>query len=267
MPASNPARIKTATVIILIVTAVLYLRNFSIWPLAGLLFLVCLLASWEFYSLFWPKLTDLKRKLTGLLLAGSVIVAAAFSQDNLFLVPLILAVWGEFIIFLFSKDSNKFQFCGIMAAGIIYIPLSLQFALELSIIECVYVILLVAASDIGAYYAGTFLKGPKIWTRISPKKTWSGSFGGLLLCLIASLVYGWVFSETEPWLFALAALILNLAVQIGDFFESALKRWAGVKDSGKLLPGHGGVLDRIDSLLLALPVYVGFNALIRLFPS
>ena len=111
---------------------------------------------------------------------------------------------------------------------------------------------LVWATDIGAYFAGRTFGGPKIAPRISPNKTWSGLIGGMVgaLMLGGFLVH---FAGLSMRL-AMASPALAILAQAGDFFESWMKRRAGVKDSGTLIPGHGGVLDRLDGVVTALPV-------------
>ena len=111
------------------------------------------------------------------------------------------------------------------------------------------------AADIGAFAVGSTLKGPKLWPRFSPNKTWSGFVGGLLAsmltgCLMASLPY----FALNIWAAALVGLAVGLATMAGDLWESALKRRFGVKDSGDLIPGHGGLLDRVDGLMFAVVV-------------
>lgn len=107
------------------------------------------------------------------------------------------------------------------------------------------------STDIGAYFAGRHFGGPKIATAISPNKTWSGAIGGLLAAVVAAII---VFALAGLRSFALAALlaaILSVVSQAGDFFESWVKRRAGVKDSSHIIPGHGGVMDRVDGLVFA----------------
>ena len=111
---------------------------------------------------------------------------------------------------------------------------------------------LVWATDIGAYFAGRSIGGPKLAPRISPSKTWSGLGGGVLAALMVGFLL-YRFADL-PIQLAAASGLLAVAAQLGDLLESWMKRRAGVKDSGTLLPGHGGVMDRIDSLLLAAPV-------------
>lgn len=111
----------------------------------------------------------------------------------------------------------------------------------------------VIATDVGAYFAGRTFGGPKIAPRISPSKTWSGLGGGMLgatlaLWLVAEPVAHWNLGKSLPWLLAMGP-VLAITAQVGDFFESWMKRRAGVKDSSHLIPGHGGLFDRVDGLL------------------
>jgi phosphatidate cytidylyltransferase len=127
--------------------------------------------------------------------------------------------------------------------------------------------IVVWSTDSGAYAIGRYLKGPKLWRRISPNKTWSGFIGGVYTALIIS------GTATEIPLFSFLKNIdlshywliafLSCAGHIGDLLESAYKRYYGVKDSGSIIPGHGGILDRLDSLLLVsifsyFLVYLGY---------
>jgi phosphatidate cytidylyltransferase len=111
------------------------------------------------------------------------------------------------------------------------------------------------AADIGAFAVGSALKGPKLWPRFSPNKTWSGFVGGL----IAAMATGTLMAALSAFQLnllaaALIGLVVGLATMAGDLWESALKRRFGVKDSGDLIPGHGGLLDRVDGLMFAVVV-------------
>ena len=109
---------------------------------------------------------------------------------------------------------------------------------------------IVAASDIGGYFAGKLIGGPKILPKISPKKTWSGTLGGWVLAAIVGGVGGPMVGLTFPTFGIVAgAILLAVAAQIGDLMESLMKRRAGVKDSSTLIPGHGGLLDRFDGVI------------------
>lgn len=107
-------------------------------------------------------------------------------------------------------------------------------------------------TDIGAYFAGRNFGGPLLLPQVSPRKTWSGSIGGV----VAAIIYGVILAQWFglPWLLGLASAPLSVLAQAGDMGESYLKRRAGLKDSGNLIPGHGGALDRVDGLVPVAPV-------------
>ncbi len=155
--------------------------------------------------------------------------------------------------------------------GLIYVALPLAFAPMLTGLEngtslLLFLLVVVWAGDIAALYVGRSLGRHRMAPRLSPKKTWEGAAGsvvgsvaaGLGIVLAGSRLYRHgieLLFYAQPWWYWVGmAILLNVAAQIGDLLESAIKRGAGIKDSGTLLPGHGGVLDRIDALLLALPV-------------
>jgi phosphatidate cytidylyltransferase len=110
-----------------------------------------------------------------------------------------------------------------------------------------WTLVIVWATDIGAYFAGRAVGGPKLAPRISPNKTWAGLIGGMIAALIVGALIAW--RAGLPHLLYIAGGGLAIAAQAGDLFESWLKRRSGVKDSGRILPGHGGVLDRLDGVV------------------
>jgi phosphatidate cytidylyltransferase len=120
-----------------------------------------------------------------------------------------------------------------------------------------FCIALIVFVDIGAFFAGRALGGPKLMPRVSPAKTWAGFCGGLFaslgLALVVALAAG--MDGARLWLWLLVCLLTAVAAVVGDLLESMLKRFSGIKDSGSLLPGHGGLFDRLDSLTAGLPVF------------
>jgi phosphatidate cytidylyltransferase len=113
-------------------------------------------------------------------------------------------------------------------------------------------------ADIGAFAVGSIFKGPKLWPRFSPNKTWSGFFGGLATAMAAGTAMASLpYFQLSLWAAALIGLAVGLATMAGDLWESALKRRFGVKDSGDIIPGHGGLLDRVDGLMFAVVVMAG----------
>lgn len=120
----------------------------------------------------------------------------------------------------------------------------------------VFVFVVVWLTDTGAYFVGRMIGGPKLWRAVSPNKTWSGAAGGLVVGCAAGVVAAWAYGVAPDRLahVMLIGIIVSIAGQIGDLAESAWKRHFNVKDSGSIIPGHGGVMDRLDSLILAAPV-------------
>lgn len=120
------------------------------------------------------------------------------------------------------------------------------------LVALAFVFVVVWATDSVAYFAGRSIGGPKLWPKISPKKTWSGAIGGLIGAILAGEAVIALGGLTTFGSAGLVAAILSIVSQAGDLFESALKRHFGVKDSGSIIPGHGGIMDRVDGLVVAL---------------
>jgi phosphatidate cytidylyltransferase len=137
-----------------------------------------------------------------------------------------------------------------MATGFLYIgiPTFALIVVEWARYDIVYWLMLVTwTTDICAYFAGRRIGGPKLAPRVSPNKTWAGLIGGMVGALIVGGLVAWAFDLPLPFLFAGAPMAV--LAQLGDLYESWVKRRCGVKDSSNLIPGHGGVLDRLDGLL------------------
>ncbi|MEM6780797.1 MAG: phosphatidate cytidylyltransferase [Pseudomonadota bacterium] len=196
------------------------------------------------------------------------------------LVPVVLlsVYWGGFLfqallallvilsvyewISLSSKTSSKAAMYGV---GVLYIFLSFISAFVMRDVYgfAMSVIFLSAlwASDIGAYFSGKMIGGAKMAPDISPNKTWAGFIGAIVLSIIIVLILGlFVFDpkvvQLSAFLLVVSGVVIAVSGQAGDLLVSMLKRKAQAKDSGTLIPGHGGVLDRIDSLLLATPIFL-----------
>ena len=154
-----------------------------------------------------------------------------------------------------------------LAAGMVYVALPLLAFLFLRGEETggrnliFWLLAVVWSTDIGAYFVGRTIGGPKLLPRISPKKTWAGLIGGMLAAAIVGVAVGlWLGGGQAPRLALLAALLAFIS-QGGDFLESALKRRFNRKDSSRLIPGHGGILDRVDGLVAAV---LGLALLVRI---
>ena len=132
------------------------------------------------------------------------------------------------------------------------------YKLSTELIGVIYIIIICSSSDIGGYVFGKIFKGPKL-TKISPKKTYAGMIGGYFLSLIIiSAIINFIDFEITPILFLLTILISTVS-QLGDILVSYFKRLSKIKNTGKLIPGHGGLLDRIDGMIFAFPIYYIIN--------
>jgi phosphatidate cytidylyltransferase len=250
-------RIITSLLLILTLILALYL---------GGTFLIALVAAfsgaalWEFYSMFWDGKKLLTTRIIAVVCGMALVFASAMAGMGWTVILLLASFWICNFHFLFSYSSapetSSYRNSLILFAGLVYIPLTLQFFTTMTSWEILFVLMASSASDTAAFYAGSYFGKKKIWPAISPKKSWAGSFGGLVACIIACSVYGKFLGNSSLISWIIFGAALNIAAQMGDFFESALKRKLGIKDSGVILPGHGGVLDRIDSLVLVLPIYI-----------
>ena len=148
-------------------------------------------------------------------------------------------------------------FCAWMVAGLLYAgvlllaPAILRRDPLLGFGAIMFLFAVVWATDIAAYFAGRAIGGPKLWSTISPNKTWSGAIAGALGGVAAALVVVHLAGLVVAPMLVLVAFVLSVASQAGDLLESGLKRRFGAKDSGDLIPGHGGLMDRLDGFLTA----------------
>jgi phosphatidate cytidylyltransferase len=121
------------------------------------------------------------------------------------------------------------------------------------VLVSLWLLLVVWATDIGAYAAGRSIGGPRLWPSVSPRKTWAGLVGGVVAASVVSYAMAWLIDHPDRIWWALLASGLAVVAQAGDLAESAVKRRFGAKDSGRLIPGHGGLLDRVDGLIASVP--------------
>jgi phosphatidate cytidylyltransferase len=176
-----------------------------------------------------------------------------------------------FLLKLYKKNDNK-PFNGIAYnfLGIVYVTVPFALLNFTVFFQDTYhydillgLLLLLWATDTGAYFAGTYFGKRKLFFRISPKKSWEGFIGGSILALAVSIVLA-SFVQTLPWWqWTVIAFIIIVAGTYGDLVESLLKRSLAIKDSGGAIPGHGGFLDRFDGLILSTPFIVAFLEIVR----
>jgi phosphatidate cytidylyltransferase len=203
--------------------------------------LICGLMVWELVTMLRPEGTGVPLQLGAL--AGAVTLAAIYLPVGVAL-PMLLAVAMVGISQLRRHRLTYMLFTVlVMLAGYGM----MQVRDEMGFVWMLWLVLVVVVTDIFGYFAGRMIGGPKIWPRVSPKKTWSGTAAGW----VGAAIIGWLFAANTG---AGAQLIgisvaVSMASQMGDIAESALKRRQGIKDSSQLIPGHGGLLDRFDGML------------------
>ena len=227
---------------------------------AGFVTLATAVGLHEYYAMSLPQGRKLEVRLA--LVGGSALVPLAWAFGPLGLqIGLTLAVFGLAIVLLFRFHDLKLVVhdLALLLLGLLYVPLLLGHLALLHQLpwgrEWVFLVLLIVmAGDTGAYFTGVSIGCRKLYPAISPNKSIEGALGGLIGSLLGALLARlWFF----PALGYVDCLVLGLGLgvlgQLGDLFESMLKRSFGVKDSGSLIPGHGGILDRLDSLVFAFP--------------
>jgi phosphatidate cytidylyltransferase len=193
--------------------------------------------------------------VVGLAIAGCCL---AFGRTAASLVPLALGFAG---VALFSPERRGWTAAGFGYAAAAQMASVLVRLDQLwGFVALILILLVVWVTDIGGYFAGRGIGGPKLWPRVSPKKTWAGAVGGFVASLVVAAGFAlFGVSRTGPLLLLGAAI--SIASQLGDLFESAVKRRFGVKDSSQIIPGHGGLLDRLDGFVAAVVLAAIFGFL------
>lgn len=204
----------------------------------------------------------LSLQLIAYLLATAIIAAAHTCSISmvLFLLSFNVMAMSLLAVLKFGSASSILDSVAAEIQGIFYIPLFLSFLVLLRNSDngahwVLWLWIIIGISDTGAYYVGSYFGKHPLAKHVSPKKTVEGALGGLGAAALAALIYASIFIDGVSFPMALLFAIVTAASgQLGDLFESALKRAGGIKDSGTILPGHGGILDRIDGLIFAAPV-------------
>lgn len=219
----------------------------GLWELQRMLFQEPLPRPWQALFLATGLLLPLGASLGGFTGLHLALIAAIF--------------FGLLALLLFSPaDPSGLSRLARFALSWLYIPYLLSYVLLIGRLTegtrwIFFILSVIAADDIAAFYCGRKFGRHKLYPAVSPKKTIEGSLGGLLASLAIGMLYSTVFlSDVSAWQILIVSGVLGVAGQVGDLVESMIKRSSGRKDSSTLLPGHGGILDRLDSLLFAIPV-------------
>lgn len=259
----------------------------------ALFFVVAIWGLYEFYQLS-EKLGAKPYKpmgyLAGVCMFGYSVVANSnlalfFPSENL-LAYVLVFVFLVFVVALFDDNKNTILNITHTLAGLVYAVLPFMVLVSLSCTDKTFtfnhptgqwyndlapynfhyvlgIILLIWASDVCAYLVGSLIGKHKLYERISPGKTWEGSIGATILTIGCSFLIAHWYPELPLKHWVVISIIVCVFGTIGDLVESMLKRQAGVKDSGKIMPGHGGILDRFDSLLFVSPFIYAYLMLVH----
>ncbi|HQY72353.1 MAG TPA: phosphatidate cytidylyltransferase [Aestuariivirga sp.] len=240
---------RTASALILIPAVVVCAWFGGIWFKALILVLAALMAH-EWVSMVHPKNYLQYALHMGAALGGAILPDLAGFEIAL-LVILGLALVSAVIVRFGSVSPSKWSYFGVLYVGCPALALVLLRAdPDYGFFAILWIFLIVWSADSLAYFAGRVIGGPKLAPLISPKKTWAGLGGAVAGSALISIIFSYVSQMDGMWALAFLAGGLALVEQAGDLFESSLKRFHGVKDAGGLIPGHGGVIDRVDGLIV-----------------
>lgn len=284
-------RAISGAVFVAIVLASIFFGPFTLWILMGVVMIGCL---WEFHKLLFSR-AESHFELRRVNLIGSALVIfglfgfrflCAYGKFDLSTTPpsltlilgiVLLIVWLIFLSELFQKSEQPFPQIGLYLLGLVYVVVPILLYLDFTTyprtpghpyqpMKALAPFLLIWINDTMAYLSGRLLGKTPFFPRISPKKTWEGTIGGILFTLLISWLLSQYYFEFSAIEWMGIALMVSVFGTLGDLVESMLKRSTGVKDSGNIMPGHGGFLDRFDSFIFALPFIWVTLLLIEVWP-
>ena len=270
---------RTITGIFFVVT-IIGSAIWNFWAFAAVFGIFTIAGTFEFYKLV-EKLNSKPLKIFGTFIGLMVYVISVLSiggiidkQTNLILFSLFALSFFIFIFELFRKSETSFQNIAFTFLGIIYVPVA--FSLLVSLVAYkpenigvltlpVFYFFIIWTYDTFAYIVGVKFGKNRMYESVSPKKSWEGAIGGLIFTLIVTVVLSNYFNFLSLIQWLGLALIIVVFGTLGDLVESMLKRSADCKDSGGFFPGHGGILDRFDSVLLSVPFVYIYLQILEIF--
>ena len=265
---------------IFFVVAIIGSAIWNLWAFAAVFGIFTIVGTFEFYNLT-KKLNTKPYKYIGAFIGLMVYVISVLDiagiidkQTNLIFFSLFAFSFFIFIIELFRKSETSFQNIAFTFLGIIYVPVAFSLLVSLVAYKAenigiftvpVFYFFIIWTYDTFAYLVGRKFGKNRMYEIISPKKSWEGAIGGLIFTLIVSCLLSYYFNFLSLLQWLGLAIIIVVFGTLGDLVESMLKRSADCKDSGSFLPGHGGILDRFDSVLLSVPFVYIYLRILEIF--
>jgi len=239
-------RVCSALVLVPLALGAAYLGG---WPFAVLWGLAAMVVLWEWNSLVAGSDQRIVLTTGG---ASLALATALMLTGHSLAAVIVLAISTLGVASLAPAKRRTWIAAGVPYAGALGVaPIVLRSDNGEGFLAIIFLFAVVWTTDIAAYFAGRAIGGPKLMPRVSPNKTWSGAIGGTLAAVVVALALAKVTALTGLFAIAMLAVILSVCAQGGDLFESFLKRRFGAKDSGHLIPGHGGLMDRLDGFVTA----------------
>lgn len=257
VPAELRLRIASGAAVGIVAFAMLY---WSPGAFAVLTFFVAAAMSWE-----WSRIVRGAMPDSGLVVQIlTVLGAAVLTARDMAGMGIVAAIVGAVAVAALTTGTGRSRLSG---AGVLYTALPvvalgwLRSDEPLGYLATLFVILSVVVTDVAAFVSGRMIGGARLWPQVSPNKTWAGLIGGILTAAVAGALFSFLSGTGGAGWLASLGLALGLVAQWGDLAESALKRHFGLKDSSDLIPGHGGVMDRMDGIVTASVVaaLIGFS--------
>ena len=239
-------RVCSALVLVPIAIGTAYLGG---WPFAVFWGLAAMGVLWE-----WIALVARSDHRTVLMTGGAslALAVALVATGHLLAAVIVLAISTLGVAALAPAKWRTWIAAGVPYAGALGVaPVVLRSDSEDGFLAVIFLFAIVWTTDVVAYFSGRAIGGPKLMAQVSPKKTWSGAIGGTLAAVIVAFILAKVMALSGLFAIAMLAVVLSICAQGGDLFESFLKRRFGAKDSGHLIPGHGGLMDRLDGFITA----------------
>ncbi|MBQ3959163.1 MAG: phosphatidate cytidylyltransferase [Muribaculaceae bacterium] len=272
-------RILSGSVYVALIFTGIYLTKYTPIPFLVVFSLFTLVGMWEITRL--SNQADAQSPLISLIdMIGGLAVFLSFfimytgsESRSLWLLPILIYLVARGITQLYLPSVHAIHSLERSMMSIVYVALPLgllnSICAMMSPMMLLAIFIFIWINDSGAYVVGCSIGKHRLFERISPKKSWEGFWGGMVFCIAMAFVFyyftGSTFGTLNLWQWIVLAIIVSAFATWGDLLESLIKRTAGVKDSSNLIPGHGGLLDRIDSLLMVVPASLIFFIIIKLY--